>query len=378
MIIMSYFSPREPDSKKRYRKLQFFFSVLLFTIIAILVLLVSFVPNPISLILALCISFALCFFLSKWIYSHFFELNQKIRKGKLLTKRFQNISKYFETILQDSTDIIFSVDTEGYILKFNKGAELYFEYSQEEIVGKPLAHLFVNESDKRKILNTVLRTNKSVNDEIPMKSKSGNILLLNISFSEMKNDNQIIGMVVTAKDITEKKKLEMELVKKNEQLSKLAITDSLTELYNSRHFHDQIKRELSRLKRNPERKLSLVLLDLDHFKELNDTQGHQMGDQVLRSLGQVIRVCLRKDIDMGFRYGGDEFIMILPDTDKHQAAIAAERIQKQFKAFSFGKTSLSMGIVEANCDEDDHSILKRADEAMYLSKKSGRSRITFG
>jgi diguanylate cyclase (GGDEF)-like protein len=121
-----------------------------------------------------------------------------------------------------------------------------------------------------------------------------------------------------------------------------------------------------------------VLLDLDHFKELNDTQGHQMGDQVLRSLGQVIRVCLRKDIDMGFRYGGDEFIMILPDTDKHQAAIAAERIQKQFEAFSFGKTSLSMGIVEARCDEDDHSILKRADEAMYQSKKSGRSRITFG
>lgn len=375
---MPYFLPRESDSKKRYRKLQFIFSVLLFVILTILILLVSFATHSIFVILSLFITCALSIFLSKWIYSHFFELNQKIRKGKLLTKRFQNISKYFETILQDSTDIIFSVDIEGYILKFNKGAELHFEYSQEEIVGKPLAHLFVNDSDKRKILNTVLRTNKSVNDEIPMKTKSGNILLLNISFSEMRNDNQIIGMVVTAKDITEKKKLEMELVKKNELLSKLAITDSLTELYNSRHFHDQIKRELSRLKRNPERKLSLVLLDLDHFKELNDTEGHQMGDRVLRSLGQVIRVCLRKDIDMGFRYGGDEFIMILPDTDKHQAAIAAERIQKQFKAFSFGKTSLSMGIVEARCDEDDHSILKRADEAMYQSKKGGRAKITFG
>ncbi len=375
---MSYFSPREPDSKERYRKLQFFFSILLFVVITTQTLLVSFTTHLVFLILSLSITITLCVFLPKWIYSNFFEFNQKIRKGKLLTKRFQNISKYFETILQDSTDIIFSVDTEGYILKFNKGAELHFEYSQEEIVGKPLVHLFVNDSDKNKILNTVLRTNKSVNDEVPMKSKSGNILLLNISFSEMKNDNQIIGMVVTAKDITDKKKLEMELVKKNELLSKLAITDSLTELYNSRHFHDQIKRELSRLKRNPERKLSLVLLDLDHFKELNDTQGHQMGDRVLRSLGQVIRVCLRKDIDMGFRYGGDEFIMILPDTDKHQAAIAAERIQKQFKAFSFGKTSLSMGIVEACYDEDDHSILKRADEAMYKSKKDGRAKITFG
>ncbi len=375
---MPYFSPREPNSKDQYAKQQIFFSLLLFFSIAIQILLTSYIRHRLVVILSLVITSVLSFLLSKWIYNQFYELNQKIKKGKLLTKRFQNISKYFETILQDSTDIIFSVDTEGYILKFNKGAQLHFEYSQEEIVGKPLEQLFVNNSDKRKILNTILRTNKSVNEEIPMKTKSGNIILLNISISEMKNDNQIIGMVVTAKDITEKKKLEMELLKKNEQLSKLAITDSLTDLYNSRHFHDQIKRELSRLKRNPERKLSLVLLDLDHFKELNDTQGHQMGDRVLRSLGQVIRVCLRKDIDMGFRYGGDEFIMILPDTDKHQAAIAAERIQKQFKAFSFGRTSLSMGIVEARCEEDEQSILKRADEAMYLSKKGGRSRITFG
>lgn len=375
---MPYFSPREPNSKDQYTKQQIFFSLLLFFSIAIQILLTSYIRHRLVVILSLVITSVLSFLLSKWIYNQFYELNQKIRKGKLLTKRFQNISKYFETILQDSTDIIFSVDTEGYILKFNKGAQLHFEYSQEEIVGKPLEQLFVNNSDKRKILNTILRTNKSANEEIPMKTKSGNIILLNISISEMKNDNQIIGMVVTAKDITDKKKLEMELLKKNEQLSKLAITDSLTDLHNSRHFHDQIKRELSRLKRNPERKLSLVLLDLDHFKELNDTQGHQMGDRVLRSLGQVIRVCLRKDIDMGFRYGGDEFIMILPDTDKHQAAIAAERIQKQFRAFSFGRTSLSMGIVEARSEEDEQSILKRADEAMYLSKKGGRSRITFG
>jgi diguanylate cyclase (GGDEF)-like protein/PAS domain S-box-containing protein len=279
--------------------------------------------------------------------------------------------------MQDSTDIIFSVDIDGFILKFNKGAQIHFGYSQEEIVGKPLTYLFVNDTDERKILSTVLLSGKSVNEEIPMKTKSGNVILLNLSMSEMKNDNnQIIGLVVTAKDITEKKKLEMELVKKNELLSKLAITDSLTELYNSRHFHDQVKRELSRLRRNPGRKLSLILLDIDHFKQLNDTEGHQMGDHVLRSLGQVIKVCIRKDVDSGFRYGGDEFVIMLPDTDKEQARIAAERIQKQFSAFKFGNTSLSMGIAEAAADEDDKSLIKRADEAMYRSKKEGRSRLT--
>lgn len=313
-----------------------------------------------------------------WIYFTFKGYSQKLAKAQLLTRRFQNISKYFESIMQDSTDIIFSVDIDGFILKFNKGAQIHFGYSQEEIVGKPLAYLFVNDTDERKILSTVLLSGKSVNEEIPMKTKTGNVILLNLSMSEMKNDNnQIIGLVVTAKDITEKKKLEMELVKKNELLSKLAITDSLTELYNSRHFHDQVKRELSRLRRNPGRKLSLILLDIDHFKQLNDTEGHQMGDHVLRSLGQVIKVCIRKDVDSGFRYGGDEFVIMLPDTDKEQAKVAAERIQKQFSAFKFGNTGLSMGIAEAAADEDDKSLIKRADEAMYRSKKEGRSRLTF-
>lgn len=305
------------------------------------------------------------------------KLQQKLEKAQLLTRRFQNISKYFESIMQDSTDIIFSVDIDGFILKFNNGAQIHFGYSQEEIVGKPLAFLFVNDIDERKILSTVLLSGKSVNEEIPMKTKSGNVILLNLSMSEMKNDNnQIIGLVVTAKDITEKKKLEMELVKKNEMLVKLAITDSLTELYNSRHFHDQIKREMSRLRRSPNRKLSLILLDIDHFKELNDTEGHQMGDHVLRSLGQVIKVCIRKDVDSGYRYGGDEFVIILPDTDKAQAKVAAERIQKQFGAFKFGNTGLSMGIAEALNNEDEQSLVKRVDEAMYRSKKEGRSRLT--
>ncbi|MBN1308961.1 MAG: diguanylate cyclase [Chitinispirillaceae bacterium] len=312
-----------------------------------------------------------------WVHSHLGRYARKISKAQQLARRFQNISKYFESIMQDSTDIIFSVDTDGFILKFNKGAQIHFGYSQEEIVGKPLTYLFVNDTDARKILSTVLLSGKSVNEEIPMKTRTGNVILLNLSMSEMKNDNnQIIGLVVTAKDITEKKKLEMELVKKNELLGKLAITDSLTELYNSRHFHDQIKREFSRMRRNPGRTISLILLDIDHFKQLNDTEGHQMGDHVLRSLGQVVKVCIRKDVDLGFRYGGDEFVIMLPDTDKSHAKVVAERIQKQYSAFKFGNTSLSMGIAEAFPEEDEQCLIKRADEAMYRSKKEGRSRLT--
>lgn len=312
-----------------------------------------------------------------WFRQYVAGYVQKIEKIMLTIRRIQNKSNYLDSILQDSTDIIFTTDIDGFILKFNKGAEMHFGYTQEDIVGTPLRHLFVNEADERKILGIVLLSNKSTNEEVPMKTKHGEILLLNLSISEMKNDyNQIIGLVVTAKDITEKKKLEMELVKKNELLSKLAITDGLTELYNVRHFYDQLTKELSRLKRNPDRRLSLALMDIDHFKELNDNEGHQVGDAVLRSLGQVIKVCIRKDVDSGFRYGGDEFALILPDTDKAQATVAADRIQKQFGAFKFGRISLSVGIAEAQSGDTEKSIVKRVDECLYKSKRDGRARIT--
>jgi diguanylate cyclase (GGDEF)-like protein/PAS domain S-box-containing protein len=329
----------------------------------------------IALALALYIGWIVLFV--RWLRKQVGDYGEKVSRSRTIAGRFQNIAKYFESILQDSTDIIFTVDTEGFILKFNKGAEVHFGFTQEEIVGKPLTHIFVNESDKRKVLDGVLLTGKTVNEEIPLKTKSGGIILVNLSMSEMKNDkNQIIGLVVTAKDITERKRLEMELLKKNELLSKLAVTDNLTGLYNSRYFYEQIKRELTRLKRNPGRKLTLVMIDVDHFKQLNDTEGHQMGDHTLKSLANVIKVCIRKDVDTAYRYGGDEFILILPDTDKEQARIVMDRIQKQFGAFKFGTTSLSIGIAQALPDEENQPLIRRADDALYTSKREGRARIT--
>jgi diguanylate cyclase (GGDEF)-like protein/PAS domain S-box-containing protein len=344
---------------------------------AILLICANFFTGPIALTIILSLSGIMSLLCSLWVRWCIKGYAEKISKGKMIARRFQNIAKYFESILQDSTDIILTLDTEGFILKFNRGAQMHIGYTQEDIVGKPFAHLFVNESDKQKILTGVLLTGKTMNEEIPMKTRIGSIILVNLSMSEMKNDsNQIIGLVVTAKDITEKKKLEMELLKKNELLGRLAITDSLTGLYNSRYFHEQIKRELSRLKRNPGRKLTLVMLDIDYFKQLNDSEGHQMGDHTLKSLANVIKVCIRKDIDTAYRYGGDEFIIILPDTDKFQARAVTDRIQKQYGSFKFGTTSLSMGIAEALSTEDDQSLLRRADEALYTSKREGKARIT--
>ncbi|MBD3390522.1 MAG: diguanylate cyclase [Chitinivibrionales bacterium] len=370
------------SSRQRFDGLPVQQTVAVGTISSLLILLcVGFAATirrswPLQLALLL-VAGAQPFLLVWWFRWYLDAYVKRIRKSDIMARRSRKRIDYLESILQDSSDIIFTIDTEGYVLKFNKGSELHFGYSQAEIVGKPLVHLFVNEADERKILSNVLLNGKTTNEETPMKTKDGEVILLNLSMSEMKNDaGEIIGLVITAKDITEMKKLELELRRKNELLGKLAITDTLTELYNVRHFYDQIKREIRRLRRNPDRKLSLIMIDIDHFKELNDTEGHQVGDQVLKSLAQVITVCIRKDVDSGFRYGGDELVVILPDTDKLQARNAAERIQKQFGAFKFGRTSLSIGIAEARSDEDEKKLVKRADEAMYQSKRLGRARIT--
>ena len=149
-----------------------------------------FLSLTLTVILSL-LSASFCAILTIGLQKTISEYAQKVSKGELITRRFQNISKYFESILQDSTDIIFSMDTDGYILKFSKGSQLHFGYTQEEIVGKPLSCLFENESDQRKVLSTVLMSGKSVNEEIAMKTKSGETILVDLSMSEMKRHNQI-------------------------------------------------------------------------------------------------------------------------------------------------------------------------------------------
>ncbi|MCL2689033.1 MAG: sensor domain-containing diguanylate cyclase [Chitinispirillia bacterium] len=293
-------------------------------------------------------------------------------KSQILSRRYQNTTKYFESILQDTSDIIISLDKDSFILKFNNGAQEHFGYAQEDILGKPFEILFFNPEDKKTAHLPASDETKSVSAEIPMKTKCGQKIIVNMTMSKMKDG----GFVITGQDITEKKILEEQLQQKNELLNRLAITDTLTGLYNCRHFYNVIKGELTRLKRYPGRILSLVYIDVDKFKEYNDSEGHQKGDDVLKSLGDVINLCIRKDVDAGFRYGGDEFVIIMPDTPMDQAKIGAERIQKQFGAFKYGQTSLSVGITEAEADDDEKSFVRRADFAMYRSKKRGKNRIT--
>lgn len=166
------------------------------------------------------------------------------------------------------------------------------------------------------------------------------------------------------------------------KLEKLAVTDSLTTLYNSRHFYSQLEIELDRANRY-RRPLSLLFIDIDRFKDFNDEYGHLEGDKVLFRIGQIINSCLRI-MDSAHRYGGEEFTIILPETNGRKALNVGKRIRAATEAEMFnplpGKivnVTISIGATQYSYNEDTADLIKRADKAMYLSKEKGRNRVSF-
>lgn len=166
------------------------------------------------------------------------------------------------------------------------------------------------------------------------------------------------------------------------ELEKLAITDALTGLYNSRHFFSQIKTELKRYNRYS-RPLSLLILDIDFFKDYNDTWGHLEGDKVLMGIGKTINSCMRS-MDTAYRYGGEEFAILLPETRLQKACVVGARIKDNISSQVFEpepgikkRITVSIGATELAPEEDFRSFISRTDKALYKSKDSGRNKLTY-
>ncbi len=160
----------------------------------------------------------------------------------------------------------------------------------------------------------------------------------------------------------------------SKKMEELSMTDSLTGLYNRRQFYRRIKEEMARGKRQ-KHPVSLLVVDLDNLKEYNDALGHLKGDEALRGVAQAITASIRQDVDNGFRYGGDEFAVILPYSDAVEAGEVAERIRKTFEDFALTGTSLSIGLAELDFEEEVDDFVTRADSAMYVAKNSGGNRV---
>ena len=160
----------------------------------------------------------------------------------------------------------------------------------------------------------------------------------------------------------------------SKKMEELSMTDSLTHIFNRRHFYRRLKEEMKRAKRQ-KHLVSLLVVDLDNLKVYNDKHGHLKGDEALRGVAQAVTASIRQDVDTGYRYGGDEFAVILPDSDETEAAEVAERLRKTFENFGFEGTSLSIGLAEIDFEEDLDDFVTRADTAMYVAKNSGGNKV---
>ncbi len=166
-----------------------------------------------------------------------------------------------------------------------------------------------------------------------------------------------------------------------EELERLAITDDLTKLFNSRHFYQRLKDEINRSRRY-QTPLSLLMLDIDYFKDYNDSYGHLEGNKVLQQIGKIIQACLRS-MDTAYRYGGEEFTVLLPQTINTESETVAKRIKKSIAKLKFSPkenetagVTISIGVTEYRHGDAPEKFVKRADEAMYMSKKNGRNKVT--
>ena len=174
----------------------------------------------------------------------------------------------------------------------------------------------------------------------------------------------------------------IELQRTKEELRQLAITDGLTGLYNYRYFKEQLLQELKRAQRHS-LNISVVMIDIDHFKQYNDKNGHPAGDVVLKDIARLLRDNIR-NIDLAARYGGEEFSLILIETDKPSAKIVSEKIRKLVEDYGFayessqpdGKLTISTGVATFPGDgEDFDTLVSKADQRLYGAKEAGRNLI---
>jgi diguanylate cyclase (GGDEF)-like protein len=170
-------------------------------------------------------------------------------------------------------------------------------------------------------------------------------------------------------DVTETKEL-------HQELERLATTDRLTETYNRTKYEEIMKVEIEKIRRYGQ-PLSLIMFDIDYFKETNDRYGHMTGDNVLKSIANIVREH-KRTVDYLFRWGGEEFVIVAPETDLEQAASLAERLREVIEGYSFDdvvKVTVSFGITKFHEGDTNDSLITRVDAAMYKAKNNGRNRV---
>ena len=299
-------------------------------------------------------------------------------------KEMQLKFKHQQQIIEQIHDCVISTDLNGYIMSWNRGAEILLEYKKSEIIGKHIGALYGSKNNfvvDRFV--QILQKNEKLNIELRLTKKSKEKIFTESSISIFKDETgKTVGVIGYIKDISRRKKAEKKLKKQEKLLRYQASYDALTGLPNRVLFQDRLEQSIEKAKRH-NTKFAIFFLDLDRFKQINDSLGHEVGDMVLEKASGIIKSTLRKE-DTLARLGGDEFVIITGDIPriKDIGTLANKIIDSLREPMDIDihrlYISVSIGIsLYPDDDSDSRNLLKYADSAMYKAKDEGRDNYQF-
>jgi diguanylate cyclase (GGDEF)-like protein/PAS domain S-box-containing protein len=329
------------------------------------------------LILTLTLGLALIGAASAWHYQRLnARLRREIRERESTEELLRESERRFRTLVETSPDGVIMTDRAGMVRYVSlQVLKLFGCSSQDELIGRHALDFVAPEYRKtaRRHFFQILREGKSGALEIKALRRPKSQFWMEINGERMLDDQgAVAGVFFISRDISERKKLEA-------NLESLANTDTLTCLPNRRCFLRDLQSEIIRCKRYGN-DMALMELDLDHFKLVNDRHGHAAGDETLRLFSGLIRKRLRHN-DFASRYGGEEFMIALPETHAAEARLVAERIRHDLENQAIHaddhdfRVTVSIGLAEYCPDDTPESLIKRADDALYRAKESGRNRV---
>ncbi len=312
----------------------------------------------------------------KYAYVHGTLLD--ITERKLIELALQNSQNLNDAIGEASLDAVITINSNDEIIFWNKMAEQMLGWSKDESLGRKLHTLIVPEQYRAQAVKGIHLFAQT--GDGPLINQTIELIAQRKDETTFPIDLSVVAFVFNGqhyahgilRDATERKKAE-------ERLRYLATTDELTQINNRRHFMEQTETEFKRHKRYRSR-LSLILFDIDHFKQINDTYGHDVGDMVLKKLAETTLGILREQ-DIFGRFGGEEFTIALPQTTIEGAHQLAERLRQLIECTPFSISSerhinvtISLGVTTfAPHDNNLDTLIKRADIALYQAKASGRN-----
>ncbi len=301
-------------------------------------------------------------------------------------KFLENHPDFYKLLLDDLYDAVYFVDPNRNILYWNHAAEALTGYAAAEVVGKRcsddvLCH--VDESGRSLCHNecplsrSMLFGVRSKADAY-LRHRDGHRVPVSVRVVPILDENNVaVGAIEVFSDIARRKQLE----RRNVELKKMAYVDPLTRLVNRRFLDSRIRQSLDELAVFG-RTFGVLLFDLDKFKQVNDTLGHQGGDIVLEHVARTLSTSLRAGDTLG-RWGGEEFLAILPDADVDNTLRMAERCRNLVRSSSVAVAgtlvlpTISVGATLLAKNDNEDSIFQRVDQALYQSKTEGRDRTTF-